>query len=57
MEKVVLAVFVITAAVTLATGASVYAAAVSGLFWGALAWLVLWIRARVRARRERRLGG
>lgn len=53
MEKVVLAVVVITAAIAWASGASVYAAAISGLFWGAIAWGILWARARIRGRRAK----
>lgn len=51
MEKVVLGVAVITGGIVLLSGASPLAAAISGAFWGAIAFAVLWARDRWRTRR------
>src|SRR5687767_921047 len=51
----VVAVAVVTGGIAWLSGASLFSAAVSGLFWGAIALGVVAIRDDRRARRERRL--
>ena len=50
MDRFVVIVAVVTGVIAYASTESVFAAAVSGLFWGALAAVAVWVRGRWRAR-------
>lgn len=54
MERVVFVTIIATTLIAYATGSSSAAAVYSGLFWGALAYAVMWVRDRVKGRAKAR---
>ena len=51
MDRFVVAVAVVTGVIAYVSAGSIEGSVISGLFWGALAWVAVWVRRRWWARR------